>query len=121
MNDELVEELTAIERTLWTNDAEIYGRTFLPDAVIIFPEIGRIDLEFALRGLREENAAGRRWAEVIFSGIRVLTVMADVTLLHYEATARWNYKEDAEKVLCATLYVKRDGIWRVAFHQQTPG
>ena len=112
-------ELTDIERTLWTNDAEIYGRTFLPEAVLIFPEIGRIDLEFALNALREESAAGRRWAEVAFSDIRALTVAPDVALLHYGATARWNYKEDAEKVLCATLYVKRDGAWRVAFHQQT--
>jgi uncharacterized protein (TIGR02246 family) len=113
------QELTEIERTLWTNDAEIYRRTFLPDAVIIFPGIGRIDLEFALNALREESAAGHRWAEVSFADPRALTVLPEVTLLHYEATARWNYKEAAEKVLCATLYVKRDGAWRVAFHQQT--
>jgi hypothetical protein len=113
------QELKKIERTLWTNDAEIYGRTFLPDAVIIFPEVGSIDLEFALNALREENAANRRWAKVAFADVGALTVAPDVALLHYEATARWNYKEDAEKVLCATLYVKRDGAWRVAFHQQT--
>jgi hypothetical protein len=29
------QELIEIERTLWMNDAEIYSRTFLPDAVII--------------------------------------------------------------------------------------
>lgn len=60
----LNQELIEIERTLWTNDVEIYGRTFLPDAVIIFPEIGRIDLEFALNALREENAARHCWAQV---------------------------------------------------------
>jgi uncharacterized protein (TIGR02246 family) len=113
------QELTEIERTLWTNDVEIYGRTFLADAVIIFPKVGRIDVEFALNAFREENAAGRQWAEVAFADVRVLTVLPDVALLHYEATARWNYKKDAEKVLCASLYVKRDGVWRVAFHQQT--
>jgi uncharacterized protein (TIGR02246 family) len=115
----LDQELLQIERTLWTNDAEIYGRTFLPDAVIIFPEIGRIDPDFALNALHEESAAGQRWAEVDLQDIRVFTVAPDVTLLHYEATARWNYKKNAEKVLCATLYVKQDGAWRVAFHQQT--
>ena len=60
-------ELKEIERTLWANDADIYHRTFLSDAVIIFPEVGRIDLESALDTLREENAVGRRWAEVAFS------------------------------------------------------
>ena len=115
------QELTQIERTLWTNDAEIYGRTFLPDAVIIFPEIGRIDLEFALKALRAENAAGRRWADVAFSDVGALAVTPDVALLHYAASARWNDKKEAEKVRCATLYVKRDYVWRVAFHQQTAG
>jgi uncharacterized protein (TIGR02246 family) len=113
------QELTEIERTLWTNDAGVYGRVFLPDAVIIFPEIGRINLEFALNAIREENAAGKRWAEVAFSDTRAITVAPDVALLHYGAAARWNDKADAERVHCATLYVRRDGIWRVAFHQQT--
>ena len=115
------QELTQIERTLWTNDAEIYGKTFLPDAVIIFPEIGRVGLEFALNAIREENAAGRRWADVAFSDVGALAVTPDVALLHYAASARWNDKKEAEKVRCATLYVKRDYVWRVAFHQQTAG
>lgn len=115
----LVQELSRIERALWTNDVEVYGRTFLPEAVIIFPEIGRIDLGFALDALREENAASHRWAEVDLQDVRVLTIAPDVTLLHYEVTARWNCEQEAETALCATLYVKRDGAWRVAFHQQT--
>ncbi|HEX6998366.1 MAG TPA: nuclear transport factor 2 family protein [Gammaproteobacteria bacterium] len=115
----LDQELSAIERALWTNDVEVYGRTFLPDAVIIFPEIGRIDLEFALHALRDENAAGHRWAEVNFQDVRALAPAPDVALLHYAVTARWNYKQEAEKALCATLYVKHDGAWGVAFHQQT--
>jgi Domain of unknown function (DUF4440) len=114
------QELTEIERTLWRNDAEIYGRTFLPDALLIFSEVGRIDLESALNAIRGENAAGHHWAEVIFADVRSLTILEDVALLSYVATARWNYKEDVEKVLCTTLYVKRDGAWRVAVHQQTP-
>jgi uncharacterized protein (TIGR02246 family) len=115
----LDQELSQIERTLCVNDVEVYRRTFLPDAVIIFPEIGRIDLEFALNALQDENAAGHRWAEVDFHDMRALTPAPDVALLHYAATARWNYKQEAERALCATLYVKRNGAWRVAFHQQT--
>jgi hypothetical protein len=41
------------------------------------------------------------------------------TLLSYEATARWNDQADPSKTLCATVYVKRAMMWRVAFHQQT--
>lgn len=79
----LHQQPSRIERTLWTNDVEIYHSRFLPDAVIIFPEIGRIDLEFALNALREENAAGHRWAELDFQDVRVPTPAPDVALLHY--------------------------------------
>ena len=113
------QQLTEIERTLWANDPKIYCKTFLADAVIIFPEVGRIDLEFAVKALGEENAAGHRWAQVAFANVRVLSVSPNIALLHYEASARWNYKGDFENVICSTLYVKRDGTWRVAFHQQT--
>ncbi|CAI8739067.1 nuclear transport factor 2 family protein [Methylocaldum szegediense] len=87
--------------------------------MIIFPEIGRIDLEFALNAIHEENVAGHRWAEVDLQDVRAFTLAPGVALLHYLAIARWNFKKEAEKALCATLYVKRDGIWRIAFHQQT--
>jgi hypothetical protein len=106
----LDQELSRIERTLWTNDAEIYRSMLLPDAVIIFPGVGRIDREFALRALRDENSAGHRWADVKFEDTRVLVLTPDVALLHYTAIARWNYKTESETVLCATLYVKRDGL-----------
>ena len=42
------EELMGIERSLWTNDAAIYEATYSPDAILIFPEVGRIGLELAL-------------------------------------------------------------------------
>jgi uncharacterized protein (TIGR02246 family) len=114
------QELMSIERTLWTTDAAIYEATYLPDAVLIFPVVGKIGRASAVAAIREENAANRRWAEVNFAGVSVLLVAPDVALLSYEATARWNYEEVATKALCATVYVKRNGAWRVALHQQTP-
>ena len=112
-------ELTAIERSLWANDAGLYEVTYLPDAVLIFPEVGRIGRDAAVAAIRGENAANRRWAAVDFAGIRTVLLSPDVALLSYEATARWNDQADLAKTLCATVYVKRARVWRVAFHQQT--
>ena len=42
------EELMGIERSLWTNDVAIYEATYSRDAILIFPEVGRIGLENAL-------------------------------------------------------------------------
>jgi hypothetical protein len=41
-------------------------------------------------------------------------------LISYVATARWNYESSASKTLCASVYVRVGGSWRVVFHQQTP-
>jgi hypothetical protein len=100
MRDEMTieHELISIERTLWTNDAAIYEATYLPDAVLIFPVVGKIGRASAVAAIREENAANRRWAEVDFSAVSLLLVAPDVALLNYEATARWNYEEVATKV-----------------------
>ena len=84
------EELMGIERSLWTNDAAIYETTYSPDAILIFPEVGRIGLELALEAIRAENAAGRYWAEVGFAGVSVTRIASDVGLLTCEATAGWD-------------------------------
>ena len=113
------EELMRIERSLWTNEAAIYETTYSPDAILIFPEVGRIGLEHALVAIRAENAAGRHWAEVGFAGFSVTRIASDVELVTYEATARWNDEKGSARTLCATLYARRGDTWRVLFHQQT--
>jgi hypothetical protein len=50
----LLDELLEIERSLWTNDSDIYQRTYAPDAVLIFPEIGRISVDAAVEAIRQE-------------------------------------------------------------------
>jgi hypothetical protein len=117
----LEQELTQIERTLWTNDASLYEARFLPDAIVIFPEVGRMDRDAAVAAIRDENAAGRHWADVDFAAIRLLVLAPQVALLSYESTARWNYEEIAARTFCLTVYVKEDSGWRVALHQQTTG
>lgn len=114
-----LDELLEIERRLWRNDADIYAATYLPEAVLIFPGIGRIDVDTAVEAIRGENAAGRHWAEVSFSAETAVEVAAGTCLLAYHADARWNDQPTAEAVDCLTVYVKREGRWRVAAHQQT--
>jgi hypothetical protein len=54
----LLDELLQIERSLWTNDPDIYARTYAPDAVLIFSEIGRISIQAAVDAIRQENREG---------------------------------------------------------------
>jgi hypothetical protein len=118
---ELQEELIQIERSLWTNDPEIYEATYTPDAILIFPEVGKISTSVAVDAIRKENRDGRHWAEVRIDDQTTSQLAPHIILLTYRATARWNDEASASGTLCATLYINRDSAWRVAFHQQTPG
>lgn len=117
---EILSDLLMMERTLWTNNAQVYHEAYVPDAVLIFPGVGRIDRETAVTAIQQENAKGRAWAEVHFDDAvgRWLTRDAAV-LISYSATARWNYETVGSQTLCATVYVRQGKAWRVAFHQQT--
>lgn len=117
--DELKDELIAIEWSLWKNEPNVYHQTFIPEAILIFPNVGRIGRSEAVDAIREENRAGRAWAEVNLDNVAILNLEDETVLLAYRAAARWNYEKIATTILCSTLYVKREGNWMVAFHQQT--
>jgi Domain of unknown function (DUF4440) len=112
-------ELLDIEKKLWTNDPDFYHETYLSDAVLIFPGVGRLDRATAVAAIREENKAGRHWAEVHFDEVLTRDLGEGVVLLSYTARARWNHEKVAGMVLCATVDRRESGRWRVALHQQT--
>lgn len=113
-------DIIATERRLWGNDPTFYADTFAPDAVLIFHETGPLARDVAVAAIREENGDGRAWAEVEFVAPVVQEIAPNVLLLTYESIARWNYEPVAQRSFCSSLYVRRDGRWRVLLHQQTP-
>ena len=89
--------------------------------MLIFPGVGRIDRATAVTAIQRENAEGRAWAEVHFDNPVGRWLTKDTAaLVSYCATARWNYEAVASQTLCATVYLRQEEKWRVAFHQQTP-
>jgi hypothetical protein len=120
MNQEFSDHLLNIERGLWTNDAVFYEGNLTEDCLLVFPETGVITRDIAVDAIRKENEEGRRWAEVSFDNIRKLMPADDVALLTYRVKARWEHETSASTTLASSLYVKRDGAWKLAFHQQTP-
>ena len=118
--EQLAEELTALERPLWTNDPVVYEASLVEEALLVFPETGPITRGFAVDAIRQENAQGRRWGGVRFDEVRAVQLTSDAALLHYRATARWDGDADAIVVLASSVYVRRQGGWKLAFHQQSP-
>jgi hypothetical protein len=115
-----LEQLLEIERSLWTNDAEGYYERYSPNALLVFPGVGRIDRGTAVAAIRKENAEGRAWAEVTMDAVDGRWMVPDaVALVTYRAMARWNYESEASGYLCSTVYVRRQDTWQVSLHQQT--
>ena len=118
--NEFPEQLISIERKLWTNDARFYSDNLTEGCVLVFPETGVISRDVAVDAIRKENEEGRRWAEVHFDEVRSLLLADDVALLTYRAIARWEHEKYANTAFASSLYVKRGGAWKLAFHQQSP-
>ena len=117
---ELQEHLLRTERELWTNNAVLYQNTLLPEALLVFPETGVITRDVAVEAIRQENAEGRRWAEVHMQQVRTLALSDDAVLLTYRVAARWEHEQTPIEALASSAYVRREGRWKLAFHQQTP-
>jgi Domain of unknown function (DUF4440) len=116
---DLQRHLETIERHLWTNDPVVYTTSLVPEALLAFAETGIIGRDAAVAAIRAENAEGRRWAEVAFDDTRLLELGPGVVLLSYRARARWSDAATPVSVLCGSVYVERDGGWRLAYHQQS--
>lgn len=116
----LVDHLLAVERQLWKNDAGLYGHHLIEEALLVFPETGVIGREVALDAIRQENADGRRWAEVDIGAVHALELCRDAAVLTYRVAARWEREAARYTSLANSVYVQRDGERKLALHQQTP-
>ena len=117
---ELEKELVVIERSLWTNDADVYAANLTKEAVLVFAETGVIRRDVAIEAIRQENAEGRRWASVQFDNVLCLPVAEGAALLNYRVTARWEHESSPVFADASSLYVNVGGRWKLIFHQQTP-
>ena len=113
-------DLYQIEKSLWTNDPNVYRDALCQDALLLFQETGVITRDTAVAAIREENRESRRWAEVRFSDERVLSPTQHTRVLIYKATARWNDEQNPIAVLCSSIYALQSDEWKLVLHQQTP-
>jgi len=109
--------LADLERQFWRGDAEFYRDNLTDDAVMVFPDpVGIMDRDATVAAI----AGGARWQDVALEDVRVITIADDVAILVYRAVATRAGADDPYRTLASSTYVRRDGRWRLAVHQQTP-
>jgi len=113
-------ELIEIERRLWTNDAVFFEDTLIREALLVLPAAGVIAKHLAVDAILAENADGRRRADVEFDEVRSLSLADDAAVLTYRVAARWDPQSPKGRARASSVYVRRNGKWKLAFHHQTP-
>jgi hypothetical protein len=108
-----MDELLKIERELGGGNGDTYRKHLTDDAVVVVPgaAIDREQTAFAID-------ATPGWDEFEIEDERVVPLTDDSAILTY----RWSSRRGDEtyQALMSSVYVKRDGEWKLALHQQTP-
>jgi hypothetical protein len=111
-------ELIQIERRGWealcSHDAEAYYREHMAeDALMAFP-FGVMDKDEALRAM----ASAEPWSRYEMEDPRVIPLGSDAGVVVYSVTAQRDGQDPFRAVLSST-FVRREGDWKLAFHQQS--
>jgi hypothetical protein len=110
-------DLLALERQFWTGDAAFYERNVDESCLVAF------NRDMAGVMSNKEIAAtvkdGARWQDLEIELKGLVTPSDDTAILSYEARAK-RQNGEPYAALVSTGYAKRDGRWKMVFHQQTP-
>lgn len=104
-----------IERALWLEGADAYQAHLAPNCLMAFGPMGIIADSAIVEAIRKAP----RWSDVVMSSQTLVEPVGDVAIIAYIAQGERN-GETAYRALCTSTYVKADGQWAIAQHQQTP-
>lgn len=114
----LSQELLSLERTLWCGGVEEYRKITDAKCLLAFTQMGEV-LKREKVALSVRNSP--RWTEVELAEEGLLQPTEDVALITYLATANRDDKDrERYRARVSSGYVKREGAWKLMFHQQTP-
>jgi hypothetical protein len=116
---ELEETLVSLEDQAWQSlsqgtGADFYRQNLTPDAVMVFP-FGVLDRDAAIEAI----AAASPWSTYAIADTRVTALTHGSAILTYRARAQ-RAGQEPYAARMSTAFVKHEGVWKTAFHQQTP-
>lgn len=111
------DQLASLEERFWTGDADFYRDHLADDALMAFPQpVGMLTRDATIRSIEDAP----RWRDVGIHDAQVVRLTDESAVLAYRALARRGPDEPPYSAQVSSVYVRRDGSWRLAFHQQTP-
>src|SRR5690242_3902086 len=115
-----MDELIELERAGWAalcdgSADDFYGRAMTEDALMVLANgtvMSRADVVTAL-------GASPPWSSYEMADVRVVRISDDVAALVYVGTGHRAGGEPSFTGLMSSVYVRRDGDWKLALYQQT--
>jgi hypothetical protein len=112
MDDALLE----LERRFWTDPSvELYQDVMAPNGLLVFAPVGLLDKEQTLEAI----GGSWPWSEVEIDDPRQVELAPGSAALVYRARGV-REGQDAYEALVTSVYVRRNGGWKLALHHQTP-
>ena len=113
MDEQLLEALLPLEEALAGGDGDTYRERLAEEAVVIVPG-AVLDRESTIAAMDE--SAG--WDSFSIEDARALALGDGAGLLTY--TFNGQRGNQTYRAVLSSVYVRRDGDWKMALHQQTP-
>jgi hypothetical protein len=111
------DEVLKLEERFWLQgggDPDFWRTHFAEDGVVALP-FGLLDKEQTVAAMEQAQP----WATVRMDDLRVVPISDTVVLVAYRATGTRTDADDYVAVVGST-YVRREGGWKLLFHQQSP-
>jgi hypothetical protein len=108
-------DIWSSERRLWLEGINAYKELMTTECVMAFGPMGVMGPEDIIEALRKAP----RWTDVEMAGQTKAVQAENVVVIAYRARST---RPDADpyEAICTSTYVRVDGHWRIAQHQQTP-
>lgn len=110
-------DLLALERKFWGGDAEFYRNNLDDRCLVTFNDMAGVKTRDEIAGMVKKDPPG--WNDLKMDDKGLVEPVQGMAVLSYEARARRGNGEPYHAMV-SSGYVKRDGGWKMAFHQQSP-
>jgi hypothetical protein len=113
----MLEELLEIDESLARGSGDDYRARLTDDAVVLIPGMGLLDREACAAAV--DATPGPGWGAIEITDARLVALGEDSAAIAYRFSGERG--DSRYEALMSSVYVRRDGEWKLALHQQTPG
>ncbi len=115
----LQDELFEIEDGFWLKGRDHFLEHLDRQCLLAFPQMGEMHGDFSREDVAATASTPGRWRDLKVGNRQLLQPTTDLAIISYRADV---VRGDGEPyaALVSSGYVRREGGWKLAFHQHSP-